>query len=32
VINTGRMSYEEAAELIADGARRLFAREQAKSR
>jgi hypothetical protein len=32
VINTGRMSYEDAAELIADGARRLFARDQAKSR
>ena len=32
VINTGRMTYEEAAQLIADGARRLFARQQAKTR
>ena len=32
VINTGRMTYEEAAQLIADGARRLFARHQAKAR
>ncbi len=28
VINTGRMSYEEAAQLIADGARRLFAHHE----
>jgi hypothetical protein len=28
VINTGRMSYDEAAQVIADGARRLFARNQ----
>ncbi len=28
VINTGRMSYDEAAELVADGAKRLFARHQ----
>jgi hypothetical protein len=32
VINTGRMSYEEAAQLVADGARRLFAHQQTKAR
>lgn len=32
VINTGHMSHEDAAQLIADGARRLFARQRAKAR
>jgi hypothetical protein len=32
VINTGRMTYEEAARLITDGAKRHFARQQTKPR
>jgi len=32
VINTGRMSYEETAQLVADGAKRLFAHQQTKPR